>query len=737
MGKKFFLLVILALGILSAEKLSIVRLSITNYKDIEQFLLTNFDKAEMPEIAAGRPGEWYDLIVNENQLSIIENSGIKYQIVVEDLKKAKEKVKDSYHSYQEVVSILRNIVQTNPDIARLDSIGPSYEGRWIYGIKISDNVSVDEDEPEHLFSGCHHAREWASVEVPVFFADTLTRAYGIDPVVTNLVNTREIWIFPIINVDGYVYDYSNGGAMWRKNREPFGGALGTDLNRNYNGICDTNAIDGWGVINSSSVSHYPSHDVFCGKSGNSAREVQKYVEFIKSREFVTILDYHTYSELVLAPWGHKNDPTPHDNVYNLIGQGMAQRIQRLGGGNYTYQKSINLYPTSGGSSDYEYGWNIFVNGRPCVALVVEMGTQFYQSTGDLPSIKRENFEGAVYLMQQAEYILANMKTYVPAPEIISPSNDTVRDTLKIEWHLPEIRFFDLSGFEIQFFKGPHAIDDNFENGTNFWVLEGFSRSSLRRHSGNYSVRSDSVNNLYSQIRTKYPYYVNPGDSLKYWVYYDLETNYDVGIVEVSENLREWIPISGERLTGNSGGWIRVAYSLSNFAGKTLYFRFRCLTDQSVLREGIYIDDVYPVATWDSIWSFTGLMDTFLIITNLPEGEYYFRVAGYSSTFGRGNFSPLRRVYFSHTTSVTEIENMNSYVSLLSKNNFARKNVKFLLNGKNIKLSIYDIQGREVWNMELREAKQKVVSVPIPAQGVYFYVSSANGLGQQGKFLVIE
>lgn len=735
----FTFVIVFAANSVVKSRFAIVRLQIGKYEELEQFMSATFNKDEIPEIAAGRPGEWYDLIVNDDQLKKIRKSGVSYQVIEEDLEKAKERVKDSYHSYDEVVTILRSVTQTYPTIAKLDSIGPTYEGRWIFGVKISDNVQQDEDEPEILFSGCHHAREWVSVEVPLFYVDTLTRAYGVDPIITDIVNNREIWVFPVINVDGYIYDYTGGtsGRNWRKNREPFGGAIGTDLNRNYNGTCDTNAVDGWGVINSSSVSHHPYRDVFCGRAGNSAPEIGSYVNFIKSRNFCVIVDYHTYSELVLAPWGHKYDPTPHDNIYNLVGQSMAQRIQRIGGGYYTYSKSIELYPTSGGSSDYQYGWSIFVKGRPCFALVVEMGTAFYQNTADLPFIKRENFKGAVYLMQQAEYILNAMKTYVPAPEIIVPQSDTVLDTLKIEWTIPNRSFYNLSGFEIQFFRGLHREVESFECNTGLWILERFSKSSRHAYSGSFSLRADSTHNLYSLARTKFPYPVSPGDSLIFRIYYDLETNYDAGIVEVSENMRDWIPISAERFTGSSGGWIRKVYSLQDLAGKSVYFRFRCMTDGSVLKDGMYIDDVYPVARWDSVWTLSGISDTFIILPNLEEGEYYIRVAGISQDFGKGNYSMLKRVYVQHSSNVSE-SGVKPFVGLLNTaNNIFRGRVAFQLTGNNVKLYVFDIQGRIEKELEYRDAKNKEIYVSLPKCGVYFFVGVADSVTNTGRFLFIK
>jgi len=734
---KFVIFCLLFTSFAHGTTLRIIRLKVKTYKELESILLGTYSKDKLPEIAGGRPGEWYDIVVDEEQEKILKGKGIIYEVVVEDLDRAKEKVKDSYHSYYEIVSILRNMALAYPSICKVESIGPSYEGRWIYGVKISDNVDLDEDEPEQLFSGCHHAREWASVEVPLFVADTLLRGYNHSPTITQMVNEREIWIFPVINVDGYVYDYSTQSS-WRKNREPYREFIGTDLNRNYNGICDSNAIDGWGVINSQSVTHYPDGATFCGRYGGSSPEISAYVDFIKTRNFVSVVDYHSYSELVLAPWGHKQDVTPHQAIYNNIGQNMAQMIQRVNGGYYTYQSSYTLYPTSGSSTDWEYGWSTYVKGAPIFAVTVEIGTQFYEPTSNLPSIKRENFKGALYLLEQGEYLRNSMKGYIPSPVVISPKGDTVRDSLVIRWTIPERSCINLSHFDVEFLKGEHVTTDDFEHGLSNWVLESFGLSNRRVQSGFYSLRADSVNSAISQARTRFPYLVRAGDSLTFWVYYYMENDYDVGIVEVSENLREWFSLIPERWTGTSGGWVRISLSLEPYIGKSLYFRLRYLTDQSVLREGIYVDDVYPVVYYDTSWVVGPISDTFVVIRDLPEGEYFFRVVGYSPDFGKGNYSTLRKIYFiPEGVGVCESRKSPEFLLVSYSYPFVEGEEIFSVKGDDPDISIFDAQGRLVHHFQSHGYFEGLVNCKSLEKGVFFYVAKVGGKVFKGKLVKVK
>ena len=142
----------------------------------------------------------------------------------------------AYHDYAEMVADLQQTASNHPDIFSLFSIGTSYEGREILAGKISDNAGVDENEPEVLFTHHQHAREHLTVEMALYTLHMLTEEYGVDQQITDLVNSREIWIVFDMNPDGGEYDIATGTyRSWRKNRQPNPGttAIGTDLNRNW------------------------------------------------------------------------------------------------------------------------------------------------------------------------------------------------------------------------------------------------------------------------------------------------------------------------------------------------------------------------------------------------------------------------------------------------------------------------------------------------------------------------
>src|SRR5215510_13284076 len=98
---------------------------------------------------------------------------------------------EGYHDYAEMVAELQQVAANHPDIFSLFSIGTSYEGRQIWAGKISDNVGVDEDEPEVLFTHHQHAREHLTVEQSLYTLHMLTDEYGVTQEITDLVNSRE------------------------------------------------------------------------------------------------------------------------------------------------------------------------------------------------------------------------------------------------------------------------------------------------------------------------------------------------------------------------------------------------------------------------------------------------------------------------------------------------------------------------------------------------------------------
>jgi hypothetical protein len=260
----------------------------------------------------------------------------------------------AYHDYPETVSQITNVANAYPGIVQRVLLGNSYEGRPIYALKVSDNAATDEAEPEVMFTANQHAREHLTVEMALYLLGELTSKYASDARVRNIVDSREIWIVPMVNPDGVEYDIATGSyRSWRKNRQPNSGstAVGTDLNRNWGYR--------WGCCGGSSGTF--SSETYRGVSAFSAPETQRVRDLVNSRvvngvqQIKASIDFHTYSELVLWPYGYTYTDIPSDMraddhaVFSTFGREMA------GTNGFTPQQGSDLYITDGTIDDWLYG----------------------------------------------------------------------------------------------------------------------------------------------------------------------------------------------------------------------------------------------------------------------------------------------------------------------------------------------------------------------------------------------
>ncbi len=254
-----------------------------------------------------------------------------------------------YYTLDEVMAELDSMVALYPGlITQRQAISTdtlTFEGRMLYWVRISDNPNTDEDEPEVLYTGIHHAREPMGVQQMIWYMWHLLENYDSDPDIQQLVDATEMYFVPVLNPDGYEYNRlqaPNGGGMWRKNRRDNGdGSMGVDPNRNY--------AYKWGYNNTGS-SPYPSDETYRGPSAFSEPEIKNVRDFCNDHEFKIALNYHAYGNLSLYVWGWTEDPSPDDELLGEYANLMTKENA------YTYGPgSTTIYPTNGGSDDWMYG----------------------------------------------------------------------------------------------------------------------------------------------------------------------------------------------------------------------------------------------------------------------------------------------------------------------------------------------------------------------------------------------
>ncbi len=203
-------------------------------------------------------------------------------------------VSAGYLNLDGVVARLHEIAAAYPAIAQVVDLTvaynapPTFEGRHIYALKISDNPGEDEDEPAMLIAAAHHAREISTPVIALEAAARLTAGYGSDLRVTAAVDSHEIWIAPVWNPDGYNYVFTTNN-LWRKNRRVFANGVGVDQNRNY--------TQGWSTSCAGSTS--VGSETYKGPSAASEAETRTMTTWSETERFAKVIDYHSYGREVL------------------------------------------------------------------------------------------------------------------------------------------------------------------------------------------------------------------------------------------------------------------------------------------------------------------------------------------------------------------------------------------------------------------------------------------------------
>ena len=251
-----------------------------------------------------------------------------------------------YHSAVTLEQDLRDLAARFPDLAELHQIGRSVQERPIWALRIGERKP---GATQIAFLGCHHAREWLAVEVPYLLAEHLLTSATTDPVQTWL-SKSEIWVAPMVNPDGHEYCRTTD-RLWRKNRRTNpDGSVGVDPNRNYGYM--------WGTLNVSTSSHVPSDETYVGPRAFSEPETRAVRDLIARQSFAGIITYHSYSQLILCPWGYTNDPiadAADRRAMATLADAMSARIKAVHGADYVAEQSSKLYPTAGDTTDWTYG----------------------------------------------------------------------------------------------------------------------------------------------------------------------------------------------------------------------------------------------------------------------------------------------------------------------------------------------------------------------------------------------
>lgn len=267
-------------------------------------------------------------------------------------------------TYDQWVTRMQTIATAHPNLVRMISIGTSVQGRQLWWLKITDNPDVTEDEPEFRWVSTMHGNEPVGAEMCLRLADLLTDNYGLDPVLTELVNEEEIWLFPLFNPDGYM-----AGSRWN--------AHGQDLNRNF----PDRIID-------------PIDD-----PAGREPETQATMYFGYARRFVLGANFHTGALVVNYPYDSvpwPPDYAPDDELFYQISVGYSSRnpMIRNGGFPQGVTRGWEWYQVNGGLQDWAYVY------RDELHVTIEMSEGQPPPYNQMDTYWADNKDAMLWWMQQ-------------------------------------------------------------------------------------------------------------------------------------------------------------------------------------------------------------------------------------------------------------------------------------------------------------------------------------------------
>jgi carboxypeptidase T len=299
---------------------------------------------------------------------------VQVPVITEDASATATRETKQMGSLRNDMDELRRLGQQKGIVDGQRDIGKSHEGRELFLLKIGKGT-----EHKVFFAGCHHAREWISVEVPFLVAKYLIESYEDAPTdpkkkrIKHLLENRQIWCVPMTNPDGHFETTNGSNRWWRANRRKVpmsaqtiqarqyqrsgtraiavaeGEYQGVDINRNY-------PTAAWGHETYQGSARKTSRDprdgglrgIWCGPDAGSEPETKRIVDLYGAHDFRASISFHNFSQVLLYA-----DDSAGDDYAQFVGKGMSALIDEKGNP-YKYQTASALYPTTGDQMDFAW-----------------------------------------------------------------------------------------------------------------------------------------------------------------------------------------------------------------------------------------------------------------------------------------------------------------------------------------------------------------------------------------------
>ncbi len=278
---------------------------------------------------------------------------------------------ESYPTYTQYDSIMQSFPLLYPSLCDIDTIGTSINGRHILVLKISDNVTADEDEPAVFYTSSIHGDETAGFILMLRLADYLLKNYSTNSRVRNIIDNLEIWINPLSNPDG---TYRNGDAIIAPTRF---NANGYDLNRNFPDPATPGTV--------------------------KQKETIDMVKFLREKRFVLSVNFHSGAEVVNFPWDSRwRAHADYDWFYD-ISRKYADTVHSYSPPGYMtfldngVTNGYEWYSIKGGRQDF-VTWEL--QGRE---VTIELHDEYITPASQLNLLWERNYRSLLGYMENALY----------------------------------------------------------------------------------------------------------------------------------------------------------------------------------------------------------------------------------------------------------------------------------------------------------------------------------------------
>ena len=339
------------------------------------------------------------LLATRAEADVLKERGFQFTVVMEDSNQLNlykraiygetMKMPAIYHTYERIVEEVDVLTKNYPKIIKKILIGKtSQERRDIYAVKISNDVEREQDKSRIMFDGCHHADEVMGAEICMAIIHNLVEKYNKDPRVTAWVNTYEIFIVPVVNVDGHHVVTHSIDPRWRKNtRDTNGNRViyeypeGVDINRNY----DFNWAQGG--------SDDPMSERYRGPFPFSESENRAMRSLAESQKFLLSISYHSAGEVIYFPWDWRGRKAPDDKLLTGVANGLASSIKTMKG-DTCYKAEYGA-----GTVGQSYPWLYGRYGTFDFIVETGNGTAIFADS-DCTGIMMANLDGAWYILNR-------------------------------------------------------------------------------------------------------------------------------------------------------------------------------------------------------------------------------------------------------------------------------------------------------------------------------------------------